>query len=268
MNDTAICTDSSALLPGDVAERLGINVVPLSLQLDGEAFDERSGDVDDFYARLENGAQAKTSQPNLAAFADAYAQAARLGRRHVLSIHLDARISGTSHSAELAALEAEIPVTVVDTTTASFGVGVCVRAAARALASGAAPAEGARSAVNLGAQMQNAFVAPGGPSGRVTGSTDWTVLTLADGVSSPVRGCESVDEALEAMAARIHEEGRSVRAAVGHAGSVVEDPADRLAHMIARAPNVEGVERYRVGPSVGAHTGPVSFGVFWWPAAS
>ena len=55
--------------------------------------------------------------------------------------------------------------------------------------------------------------------------------------------------------------------AVGHAGSALESEADRLAHALARAESVFEVERYRVGASVGAHTGPDSFGLFWWPGS-
>lgn len=268
MSEIGICTDSSALLPAEVAERFGVEVVPLSVLLDGEEFDERSSDVDDFYARLEAGADAKTSQPSPGAFADAYANVARRGKQHVLSIHLDARISGTARSAELAAREAEIPVTVVDTTTVSFGVGVCVRAAAQALAARASVDEAARCAVELGGRLNNAFVARSVPAGRVSEEEGWAVRTFTNGSAAPVANCGGVDEAIEMMAGLVHHADQAVETAVGHAGSVVEHSADLLAALIARFPAVEGVERYRVGPSVGAHTGSVSFGVFWWPATS
>ena len=42
--------------------------------------------------------------------------------------------------------------------------------------------------------------------------------------------------------------------------------ADALAVLLASSPRVIGVERYRVGAAVGAHTGPLSFGAFWWPS--
>ncbi len=267
MSDTAICTDSSALLPANAAARLGISVVPLSVQLDGEAFDERSGDIDDFYARLGTGAKAKTSQPSPATFLDAYAEAARRGQRHVLSIHLDVRVSGTVHSAEIAAREAEIPVTVVDTRTVSYGVGACVRAAARALEAGAPPGEAARRAAELGGQMDNAFVARSRSGGRVPGGEDWTVLTFTNGATTAVASCGSAHAAIDAMAALVDDD-RAVEAAVGYAGSAVEDSADLLAAMVGRSPHVVSVERYRVGPSIGVHTGPISFGLFWWPTAS
>jgi hypothetical protein len=53
---------------------------------------------------------------------------------------------------------------------------------------------------------------------------------------------------------------------VGHASATTERAADELAAALRALADVELVERYRVGAAVGAHTGPLSFGAFWWPA--
>jgi hypothetical protein len=58
-----------------------------------------------------------------------------------------------------------------------------------------------------------------------------------------------------------------VRAAVGHAAASTDPAADALAGSLASLAQVVGVERYRVSAAVGAHTGPLSFGAFWWPSA-
>jgi DegV family protein with EDD domain len=268
MSGTAICTDSSALLPASVAERFGIEVVPISITLGDEPFDERAQPIDDFYERLSAGAAVTTSQPSPADFADAYARLAARGARAALSIHLDARVSGTTSSAELAAREASLPVSVVDTKTVSFGVGVCVRAAGEAVAAGGSASDAAAAATGLGAAMRNVFVAHGGPGGRVPELSGWTVLAFVDGTTLPVAACESVRETVDAMAAQIRRPDEPVQAAVGHAGAVTETAADALADELSRLPHVLEVERYRVGAAVGAHTGPVTFGAFWWPAGT
>ena len=125
MSRIGICTDASALVPPDVAAE-AVTVVPIPILLDGRPFDEGLG-VDAFYAALESGAHAATSQPSPGDLLAAYVAAADRSARHVVSIHLDARTSGTVAAAELAAREAPVRVTVVDAGTASFGVGVCVR---------------------------------------------------------------------------------------------------------------------------------------------
>jgi fatty acid-binding protein DegV len=69
------------------------------------------------------------------------------------------------------------------------------------------------------------------------------------------------------MVARIFTEDHAVSAAVGHAGASTEAAADALALSLVTLTQVVEVDRYRVRPAVGAHTGPTSFGAFWWPSS-
>jgi len=266
MSRVAICTDSSALFPDGVADCLGVTVVPIAITLDGRPFEERADTVDDFYARLRAGARVTTSQPSPGAFLAAYADAAAGGAAQALSIHLDARVSGTLRSADLAAPEAPIPVSVVDTRTVSFGVGVCVRAAVEALESGASAAEAAVAAGVAGAELRNVFVAHASPRGRLPEESGWSLLEFADGEAVPSVACQGLSAVIEVMAARVFDEEGPLRVAVGHAASSMEPAADALALSVASMPHIVDVERYRVGPAVGAHTGALSFGAFWWPS--
>lgn len=267
MSRVAICTDSSALFPDGVDGRPAVTVVPIAITLDGRPFEERDAAVDDFYARLHAGAEVTTSQPNPWTFLAAYRAAAAKGASEVLSIHLDARVSGTLGSAELAAREAPIPVRLVDTRTVSFGVSVCVRAAAEAVGNGASAAEAVAAARAVGSMLRNVFVAHAGPRGRLPEASGWSLLEFADGKVVPRAACDGLSEAIEAMAARVVEEEGPLRVAVGHAATSTEPAADALALMLASMPHVVDVERYRVGPAVGAHTGGQSFGAFWWPSS-
>jgi fatty acid-binding protein DegV len=233
--------------------------------LDGEPFDERTSSLDWFYERLRAGAVATTSQPSPAEFARAYERATARGARSVLSIHLDSRVSGIVASAELAAREAGIPVKVVDTRTVSFGVSLCVRAAVEATAGGGLVADAALAASRLGAVMENAFVALRGPGGRVPEATTWTVFRFMGGAALRMFECVSVAEAVGRMASLALDREERLSVAVGHAGRTVEAAATDLVQRLGRSERVLAVERYRVGASVGAHTGPDSFGVFWWP---
>jgi DegV family protein with EDD domain len=266
MSRVALCTDSSALLPEGGAEALDVVRVPVGIAIDGEAY-EPAG-VDDFYARVSRGAEATTSQPSPGEFLDAYRALAESGVDEVLSIHLDARVSGTVASAQLAAREVDISITVVDSGTVSFGVGVCVQAAAAALARGLSASAAAAAARRLGSRLGNVFVAADAPAGRVGGAREsaWTVLQLVDGVTVPVLRCDGAGGATETMAAKVLDLAGPVQLAVGHASRAVEPWADALAELVAGGERVVGVERYRVSAAVGAHTGPLSFGAFWWPA--
>jgi len=257
----ALCTDSSALLSVAAAAELGVDVVPIAVALDGEPFE---GSADTFYARMRAGAVATTSQPSLGDFLDAYERAAADGATSILSLHLDRRVSGVAESAALAAREATLPIRVVALPTVSYGVGLCVRAASAVLRGGGSVTDAAADAERIAATLDNVFVARAAPGGRVSGGADWALLHFAAGEAEPVSTHEALDDAAEAMTRRILRD-RPGLVAVGHAGPELEAAADRLARELLDAA-VAVVERYRVTPSVGAHTGPDSFGAFWWPA--
>ncbi len=265
MSATVVCTDSSALLTEHDVTRLGIEVVPIAVMLDGEHV---PGDleVDDFYARVSAGAQAATSQPSPADFAAVYEAAAERGAQGAVSIHLDERVSGTAGSARLAARDAPIPVTIVAAETVSFGVGVCARTAAEALAAGASQDAAADIARRLGSVVQNVFVAPGAPGGRVSDTAGWAVATFAAGTTRVLSTCPSPAEAVEVMVEHVLGSSLQIRVAVGHAAAAIEPAANDLATALAGSAAVCVLERYRVGPPVGAHTGVSSFGAFWWQA--
>jgi hypothetical protein len=72
-------------------------------------------------------------------------------------------------------------------------------------------------------------------------------------------------DAAGAMARRIGA-ARPGSVAVGYADRALEPAADSLAHAVTRTDQDVAVERYRVGASVGARTGPETFGAFWWTA--
>lgn len=264
MSGPAIVTDSSAQLTGDLAVGLGVRVVPIEVMIDGETHHETDLDIDVFYERLLRGAAVSTSLPSPGRLADAYRAAAAGGASEVLSIHLDGRASGTVAAAELAAAESQVPVTVVDTRTASFGVGVCVLAAARASLEGRPRVEIEGQIAQLARSVGNVFVANEPPGGRVTPRSGLPLLTFVDGATRALESCDSIERAAAAMAARFPT-GRPLHAAVGHAHELSAAPADELAALLEDAHHIRDVHRYRVSPSVGAHTGPWSFGAFWWP---
>ena len=214
---------------------------------------------------MREGAAATTSQPSPDAFLSAYEDLARDGATSILSLHLDGRVSGVGASAELAARDASIPVTVVDLPTVSYGVALCVHAARRGLVDGATATQAAAMARQLAVELDNVFVARAGPRGRIPATDEWTVLRFADGAATPVSSHPTIDDATEEMTRRIAGSGSPNQVTVGYASREVEAAADRLAHDLLRA-GVAPVGRYRVEPSVGAHTGPDSFGGFWRPA--
>jgi len=131
-----IVTDSGTdvTLPRDQMKELKINVVPLTITLDGKTY--RDGvDIqpEEFYPLLEKSkGLPRTSQPSPGDFVNLYRQLAK-DDPDILSIHMSSGLSGTLNAAQLAArMVPEANITHVDTKTLSVAAGWQVEAAAKA----------------------------------------------------------------------------------------------------------------------------------------
>jgi len=105
MPTVAVVSDTTAYLPGELVNRLEINVVPLYVNFGSERT-ERESDISDypaFFDELRNAENLPTtSQPSVGDFARAYEPLLANGR-DVVSIHISAKLSGTEGSARQAA---------------------------------------------------------------------------------------------------------------------------------------------------------------------
>ena len=272
-----LVTDSNAQLPPELVERYGVEVVPLTVMVDG--VDHLEGvdlDADAFYAAFADGAvpEVATSQPSPGRFAATYRRLAEAGAEEILSIHLGSAVSGTVNSARLAATDSPVPVRVVDTGTASFGVGCCVWEAAEALRAGAPAEEAAAVAEALAPRIGNVFVvgaldlvrAGGRLAAGAEAAEGIPVLSLVEGAVQVVGTAADVEEAAAVMAGRVRSAGEGLRVAVGIADAAAAPLWQALEAALVGVPEVREVIRYRVGPSVGAHTGPGTAGAFFHPA--
>jgi DegV family protein with EDD domain len=271
-----LVTDSNAQLPADLAERYGVEIVPLTVTVDGVEYLEGVDlDADAFYDRFLTGRPAvSTAQPSPGRFAAAYEAAAERGATEILSVHIGSSVSGTVNSARLAAQVSPVPVRIVDTGTASFAVSLCTWAAGAAIAAGADLEAAAAAAEQAAAEVGNVFVvgaldvarAGGRLAGDVGPATTIPVLTLAGGVMQPVARCADLDEAADAMAAFVRAAGSSLRVGVGLSDATTLPLVLALEERLREAPEVAELVRYRIGPSVGAHTGPGTVGTMFAPS--
>ena len=272
-----LVTDSNAQLPAELADRYGVEVVPLTVTMDGAEYLEGVDlDADDFYARFEAGRPVvSTAQPSPGRFAAAYEAVAARGATEILSVHIGSSVSGTVNSARLASQVSPVPVRIVDTGTASFAISLCLWEAAEAVAAGATLQEAAVAAERVGATVGNVFVvgavdvarAGGRLAGDVAAATTIPVLTLAGGVMRPVEECGDLVQAAETMAAYVRRGGPSLRVGVGLSDPGTMPLVSALEERLQDAPGVAELVRYRIGPSVGAHTGPGTVGAMFAPLA-
>ena len=98
------CVDSNAQMPTQLVDRYGVEVVPLTVTVDGEPFLEGVDlDADAFWARINGGAtpSVSTTAPSPGRFVAAYEALAARGATEILSAHVAWSISATFEAARL-----------------------------------------------------------------------------------------------------------------------------------------------------------------------
>ena len=140
-NRVRIVTDSACDLPQSVADELDIEIVPLTIRIDGHEYVDRADLTPaQFWAKCgASPTLPETAAPSPGQFDAAYRKAAREGATSVVVINLSAGLSATMQSAELAsrAVADDIQVTVVDSQQVTLGLGLIVMDCARLAKAGA-----------------------------------------------------------------------------------------------------------------------------------
>lgn len=136
-----IVTDSSCDLPQEMADALGIAIVPLSVRFgDQEFIDRTTITTDEFWARCSASPQLpETAAPSPGQFETTYRDLKAKGASSVVVIALSSSLSATMQSAEIAAkaVAGDVDVTVIDSRNASMGLGLTVLDCAALAKSGA-----------------------------------------------------------------------------------------------------------------------------------
>lgn len=139
MTRPLIVTDSAADLPPDVAEALGIAVVPLKIRINSreylEGVDLSRGELFEL-ARRASG-KPDLSAPTVKAFYDTYSRLSKQSG-HIISIHHSSRLSPSVERARQAAasMVGQSRVMVVDSMLTTVGLGMLAAAAAEATQAG------------------------------------------------------------------------------------------------------------------------------------
>lgn len=132
--DIRIVTDSTCDMPTQTISKHKITVIPLHInQGDNSYRDGVDLTREEFYAQLPNFKPSpSTAAPSPELFSQTYNQLADEGAKFILSIHISESLSATVNSARMAAKEfTRIPVTVLDSTQLSLGLGFIVEKAAQ-----------------------------------------------------------------------------------------------------------------------------------------
>lgn len=133
-----IVTDSTCDLSKEEIEKNHIHVVPLTIQIDDETYDDG---VDltpvEFLEKMAVSKELpKSSQPAPGKFKEIYDELGKDGDE-ILSIHMTGGMSGTVESARQAAQMTDAKVTVVDSRFIAVGLGIQLKEAAKLRDAGA-----------------------------------------------------------------------------------------------------------------------------------
>lgn len=271
MNESSVCvvTDSTSDIPREMAEEFGITIVPLSVSIGNETFDDGDITIEEFFARMDAAPQLpKTSQPPVGRFAETFRTCLE-EFSEVVCITISNRLSGTFESATEAARAFGERVHVLDTLNLSWGEGYQVVEAAKAAAAGATVAQikerfnALRSRANMVVGLDSLDnLAKGGRIGRVSqllgGLLNLKVLLTvgSDGAFVPVgryRGKKAALQATIDWAANKIDENKRAHFAVQHALS--PDAAAWLEDAIRARFNVGELIVVPAGAVISSHTG-------------
>lgn len=128
-----ILTDSTCDLPEDILNKHQIEIIPLMVRIGDRQYKDKADITSERFFKIvkKQDVMPTTSQPSAGEFEKIYNKMAK-SYDHILSIHLSSYLSGTIQSAKLALKNnPEYNVTVIDSKSASMGLGFLVILAAK-----------------------------------------------------------------------------------------------------------------------------------------
>jgi DegV family protein with EDD domain len=273
----ALVTDSTATLSPDRCAERGITVVALQVAIGTELLEEGvdGGATPEAVAEaLRQRNTVSTSRPSPARMLEVYEKAAADGATEIVSVHLSGQMSGTFESAQLAAAEASVPVTPVDSRQLGMATGFSVLTAADVLDAGGSAAEAASAARERAAATTTLFYVDtlehlrrGGRVGAAAALVGSALavkplLQVEDGRISALEKVRTSAKALsrleELAVSACGDAEAQVDIAVAHLASV--ERADALAQNLTGRLAAHLGEREvvvcEVGAVIGAHVGP------------
>jgi DegV family protein with EDD domain len=129
----ALITDSAGDIPASLRQQYNIIMVPMHIIWGTQdLLDQVDIDSETFYHRLpKDPSHPKTAQPTAQEFLDVINEAKSAGAKEAVVVTISNQMSGTIESVKQAQAQADIPIHIVDSLSASMGQGWQVLAAAR-----------------------------------------------------------------------------------------------------------------------------------------
>ncbi len=264
-----IVTDSLSDITDDLAQDLGITVVPLYVRFGEEVYRDRVEiTTDEFYHKLVHGATfPTTTQPPPGDFIDVYKKLAG-ETDEIVVIVVSSMLSGTYQSALQARdmMEGKCRIEVIDSQKVAMGLGLIVIAAAQAAKAGANLDELAdlvrktmpRSHLIIYFDTLK-YLAKGGRIGKAQGLMGAMlsikpILTIRDGEMAPLTRVRSPAAGMDYLYNFVPGFAKIETLAVEH--TTTPDRADELVERLNSLLPKARIYRSIVSPVLGTHAGP------------
>ncbi|MDQ8733435.1 DegV family protein [Paenibacillus sp. LHD-38] len=282
MGKVRIVTDSTADIPDEVKERLGISIVPLKVLFGEETFlDSVTIKSEQFYEKLAQSAVLPTtSQPSPLEFSDVYGRLlAEDADSPIISLHLSAALSGTFQSAVIAhsMLEEEADITILDSRSASYGFGMRVVKAAEMAQAGESKERIIAAIEQLERDMNLYFLVDtleylqkGGRIGKASALIGSIlnikpILSLdSEGVVLAVDKVRGTKKAMARIIELLKQTYGDEPVGITMAYSFRKDTAEELCELLKSQFNVQAINWTTIGAVIGTHTGPGASAVFMY----
>lgn len=289
MGNYVLSCCSTADLSKEHFEAIDVKYICFHFELDGTQYEDNLGvsiPFDEFYARMANGADTKTSQVNAEEFEEYFRSFLEQGL-DILHISLSSGISGVINSANIAkeTLQEEFPdrkIYVVDSLAASSGYGLLMDKLSELRAQGKTIDEVRDFAeahkLNLNHWFFTSDLTFFIKGGRVTKMAGFigNVLNICpllnvdyEGKLIPRYKIRTKKKVIQAIVDRMEEcaeDGLDYSGKCYISQSACYEDARAVADLIeARFPKLDGkVEINHIGTTIGSHTGPGTVALFFW----
>ena len=273
MKSIAIVTDSAASVPPELAEAAQLEIVPVGIQFDNQ-FHREGIDItsEEFYAKLASKKTLTTSQPSPGDFLDVYNSLINKAKE-IISIHITAKQSGTVQVAEVIKEHIPIPITVVDSESASMGQGFIALAAAKAALRGCSREE-ILEIIERVKQKTTVFVAVPtlkylARSGKVSRIQAFVaslltmkpILGVRNGLVEAIDKRRSYSQALQRIIGLVEERFPSERLTIAVLHSNAPDKAEEFRQKIEERLRCAQVFVAEMGASLAVHGGQGMLGI-------
>jgi DegV family protein with EDD domain len=270
-----VVSDSACDLPAETCAALGIEIVPLTIRFGSDEYVDRTElSTEDFWTKLRTSpVLPETAAPSVGAFEETFRALHDSGADGIVCVNLSAHLSATMQSAQVAAkaLDGLCPIEVIDSASASMGIGILAMHAARRAAEGAdvetitREVTERRDRQTLYATLDTLeYLKKGGRIGgaqALLGSmlSIKPIVTVVNGAVEQAGKVRTRSKALSFILEKVPA-GDIESVCVLHSGATDIDE-----FLAALRPKVQGaaIEVGTIGPVVGVHVGPGALGVTW-----